>query len=357
MIYIADPNFFYQNILNSTKDSVQKAIAGKEASYTPFFLPKKQGQRCIQSIIKGDSLYTYQSRLCRSFLNHIDLPSPVKGFVPGESYLSFLAPHIGKKYFMRLDIQSFFDSIHSASMRSCFEEFITDTEVLEDFIELCTLHGTLPQGAITSPMVSNIVFRRIDQRILKYCQAFHKRYENHELRFENITYTRYADDLLFSSNLIDFQKEKYFRHMISNILQQNGFSLNLSKLRYANNGQISLSGFVICSHNIHLSRTKLQELNSILFFFSKPKKDKSKIYRVAQGMLREDWLLSLNAFLKERHSTLLFKSKEAVLDYLCGYRSFLLSFFSVNHSQDTQLVQLRGKIAKLELLICHLIES
>lgn len=97
-------------------------------------------------------------------------------FVQGESYISYLEPHIGAKYFVRMDIKDFFPSITSEIIKDTFSyllSFDTDEEkekILELVSEICTYEGTLPQGVPTSPVISNIVMTRIDQRITKYCQ-------------------------------------------------------------------------------------------------------------------------------------------------------------------------------------------
>lgn len=97
---------------------------------------------------------------------------------------------------MRLDIKNFFENINNQLIEKVFDYYFridddtTNNEALIDFREMVTLEGKVPQGAITSPTLSNIVFRQLDLRIYKYCKKF------------NITYTRYADDLLFSSDML-----------------------------------------------------------------------------------------------------------------------------------------------------------
>lgn len=85
-------------------------------------------------------------------------------------------------------------------------------------------------------------------------------------------YTRYADDMLFSSAgtlEFDFCKNKNFKRMIAHILHQNGFSCNESKTIYAK-GEISLSGYVV-SNDVHLSRQKLCNINEVIYQFDQRK--------------------------------------------------------------------------------------
>ena len=116
--------------------------------------------------------------MLHNLLNRIYLPTCVKGFRKGESYKSFLTPHIGSQYFLRIDIKDFFPSISEELIKAELEKYISFSSkeeavaIIELIADIVTYNGTLPQGASTSPAVSNIVLARIDQRILKYCQVF-----------------------------------------------------------------------------------------------------------------------------------------------------------------------------------------
>ncbi|PAE09674.1 reverse transcriptase, partial [Niallia circulans] len=77
---------------------------------------------------------------------------------------------------------------------------------------ICTLNDSLPQGASTSPALSNLIFIDIDKKISKYCMK------------NKIRYTRYADDLTFSG---DFETGKLIKY-IRNTLSANGFTINES---------------------------------------------------------------------------------------------------------------------------------
>lgn len=353
-MYIGSREFFLENVLHTTPEWLKLVINTKDLFYHTFQIPKNGGSRTIRGIKNGSPLYELQKALCRNFLDTVPLPAPAVGFVRDESYLTFLKPHIGKTHYLRLDIQSFFDSVTAEMLEDCFDEFFADSEPenLKDFIALCTYHGRLPQGAVTSPAVSNVVFRQADQRILKYCQSFDLCYRNGQRLSEDICYTRYADDMLFSSRHLDFSKASYFTGMISGILQDCGFRLNRDKVKFGRN-EISLSGFVV-SNNVHLSRRKLHALNELLHFLGKTEKYESKKYRVRKVFFRDpDWLEQINRLELERGrgGTAHFQSKSQFLDYLCGYRSFLLSVINASDSADSNMRQLRKKVWKLEQVI------
>jgi len=351
---INDYDYFVNGILKSSDSSIKKIVKDISSYYTTYDIPKKDGSRTISAIKNDSELYILQKNLCKYFLSTISLPSPVIGFVKDESYINYLTPHIGKRFFLRIDIKNFFDSINKSSLRKGFLEFFQndDKTALDTFVQLCTLNDKLPQGAVTSPVVSNIVFRHVDQRILKYCQSFDTVYENNKTKKEFIKYTRYADDLLFSSNVINFEKKPFFIGMIISILKDNGFQVNKGKTRCSIN-QMSLSGFVL-GKDIHLSRNKLHELNHILHFFCKSQTYTNKKYRVNKQILTSpNWLDKVNELcIKDSHGEdRLFKSTDDLLNYLCGYRSFLISIIRGNVNSSEHIVQLDKKVKKLEEII------
>ncbi|WP_260357202.1 reverse transcriptase family protein [Peribacillus frigoritolerans] len=204
-------------------------------------------------------MYTVQQSIRRNFLNKISIPDYVYGFVPKHSYNDFLLPHTNKKFYVRLDIQNFFPSIDSKALIEVFTYYFhlkddTNLELLNQFIDLVILEYKVPQVAVTSPVLSNVVFRRLDIRIYEYCKKF------------SITYTRYADDLLFSSDN-PYVHEDFFIRKIKYIISMMGFKLNIHKIRY-DKEFISLIGYVV-EDNIRLSRKKLKNLSSILFILER----------------------------------------------------------------------------------------
>lgn len=361
MVFINEYDFFINGILKTSSSVLQKVRYNIRAYYTAFDIPKKGGKRNICAINRDSDLYVLQKNLCLYFLDTIPLPKPAIGFVKNENYIRFLRPHIGKKYFLRMDIRDFFHSITKNIVEESFKEFFQtpDKEAMSAFLDICMLDGHLPQGAVSSPAVSNVVFRRIDQRILKYCQNFDVVYFNRQQQPEDICYTRYADDLLFSSNAIDFSKNGFFAGMITRILKENGFSVNKQKTRCSRE-QISLSGFVL-GEDVHLSRKRLHELNKILYFFDKNGEHSHEKYSLNRAKLGEpDWLKQINALKLIGHDgeVKFFKTPEDLLDYLCGYRSFLLLLLRENPEKTNSMKQLEKKIKKLEdiidLIIIHI---
>lgn len=335
-MYINSKKYLLENVLkiknyNITLETIQN-------SYIEMEIPKKNGTRKIYAIKNISEIYLLQKNLLERFFLKVPLPICVKGFCKEESYNTFLQAHIGKKYYMRLDIQNFFDSITMEKIEEELKSLVTDKEAIEIIIDICTLNGILPQGAVTSPAISNIIFRRIDQRILKYCQAF------------DVDYTRYADDMMFSSDHIDFYKNKSFYRKIAYILRQNGFKLNFSK-RHIEQNQIALSGFVV-KEEVSLSRKKMKNINTILYYFKN--KDFPNKYKIDKSVFKRDWLQEINELnlTNKKGDKKVFKNKEALINYLAGYRAFLIGIVRTSQPiENAKINNLNTKIKKIENIL------
>lgn len=314
--------------LNITKDVYKK-----------FEIPKKDGTRTINYVAKDTNLWALQHKLLVKFLEKQDLPVCVKGFRKGESYYSFLSEHVGSEFFLRIDVSSFFPSITHKQIRSEVARLlICDSEkdkekILDLICDITTLNGSLPQGACTSPAISNLVMARIDQRITKYCQVF------------NVRYTRYADDLLFSSNTLDFSKKKWFLKKIKYILSSKNLRLNYSKIKFGQK-RLVLNGYIISSDGISLSRNRLSDIRHVVSFAQKN-------YNLLKTSGSTNFLQQLNK-LPMRHRNLNyypFKTIFQFVQYLCGYRAFLISLVETNYADPNFQKELQRLIYKIETQI------
>lgn len=308
-IYIYREDFFYNKILATSKSLVEEILKDKSKYYTKRRIPKKNGFRTINCLEKNSALSKIQQSIRINFLNTISIPNYVYGFVSGQSYSDYLKPHVRRKYYLRLDIKNFFENITNDTLESVFSYYFrlndNRNKELLLFIDLITLDEKLPQGAITSPTISNIVFRQLDIRINKYCKKF------------NINYSRYADDLLFSSDN-NFLHNDFFIKKIKYIISTRGFEINKHKIRY-DQDSISLNGFVI-EDSIRLSRSKLKGLSNTLFIIDKHRSN-FDITKVLSDINNS----GLNREIDNKYS---------LLNYLAGYRAFLLQFLDRENPED-----------------------
>lgn len=304
-------------ILALEEDAVLNAINNKDNCYVKHRFTKKNGVRNIYEIKNTNHIYYLQKRLNKELFSNIFFPECVYGFRKYKSYFDFLAPHISNnkdRYYLRLDIADFFDSINiddiSEALGYYINDDITSDEkefIIQLIIDITTLNDKAIQGAVTSPAISNLVFRSLDIRIEKYCKKL------------GIKYTRYADDLLFSSNTSYIHNFK-FTNAIQAIIKDKYFKLNHSKtLKYKN--EISLNGYVVGT-DIRLSRKKCSDINKIIFNLNKS---------------------SFPGF-PSRQAKYISRNK------LAGYRSYLIQTSRYIHN-DKKKNQINNKIKSIERLI------
>lgn len=363
---IYDYQYFLNVIVRSRQEDIESLIENKDLLYESFEIPKKNGMREIHTPAKnneGKKLIQVQKNLYQNFLCKLPIATPAHGFVKGKNYQTFLEPHLGNSFFMRLDIENFFPSFSLELLETVLHEHIENYEVLFAVKELCTLQDKLPQGICTSPMLSNILFRRVDQRILKYCQTIEegrrRTLTSESVKGEKIVirYTRYADDMLFSSNCFEFGENLNFLRMIRRILKENGFQINKQKTVIGKD-KVVLNGYVL-DNKLHLSRKKLQNINRILYFFRDKNIEQYRIDRTLfpspaapdREIVLQNMLKDLNNLNLQKHSEkIVFGSIAKLIQFLCGYRSWLIAVLQTGDdiaSVDKKITRLLKRIEML----------
>lgn len=205
-----------------------------ETCYRQFTIPKKNGDvRTINAPV--GSLKFVQRKLSRLLLKRLDEISEqnnikqeiAHAFFKGRSIKTNALPHRNKKYLLNVDLKDFFDTIHFGRVQGFFKKnkyFKLPDEIATIIAQLTCYNGKLPQGAPTSPVISNLICQILDNKILQLCKKY------------RLTYTRYADDLTFSTNKKEFIEEYgNFLEELDVIIEASGFSINSEKTRFQNN--------------------------------------------------------------------------------------------------------------------------
>lgn len=173
-----------------------------------------------------------QKQIKDRILSLIELPENIHGGVKKRSNITNAKPHQGKKYKLTTDLQDFYPSIKAKRIYDTFIELGFNAQCAFYITRLTTWKGELPQGTPTSTHISNIVFLKTDYQLIELCKA------------HNITYTRYIDDLTFSS-------QSDFQNVIGEILDivlQSGLKISRRKTFY--NGYQTVTGIKIYLHKI-----------------------------------------------------------------------------------------------------------
>lgn len=205
-----------------------------EHRYRVFEIGKRgadSSNRTISAPVK--SLKIIQSRLAQ-VLSSVYLPkAAVHGFRNGKSILTNAQEHTNQKYVLNIDLADFFPSINFGRVRGMFmaTPYNLNEKVSTVLAQICCFSNELPQGAPTSPIVSNMICAKMDSQLRILAQR------------SRCNYTRYADDLTFSTSspkfpaqlasIIAKEESNYLQigEQLKTIIESNGFLINYEKVR------------------------------------------------------------------------------------------------------------------------------
>lgn len=185
-----------------------------------------------------------QNKIQSKILSKIDLSPNVLGGIKGNSNVINGRIHKGKKFFFQTDLTNFFPSVSQKMVFNSLRKKNISKQVANIITPLVTLQTkdswnkkSLPQGAPTSPMISNIVFENIDIKILEL------------IKDKNIYYTRWLDDLTFSS-IKDF---RYLHNDILSTIGKNGLKVSRKKTTYKV-GKTVITGTVVTQNTVKVTQ-------------------------------------------------------------------------------------------------------
>ena len=198
--------------------------------YRQVRLEKHDGSFRLLSV-PDPVLKIIQKKITLVLLSQVEVSPYATAYRPGGSTAANALPHVKKDVVLKLDIHHFFDNIlYSDVKEKAFppEKYSEPIRVLLSM--LCYYNDGLPQGAPSSPAISNIVMKDFDERVGAWC-------ENH-----GVNYTRYCDDLTFSGNF-DYDEVARF---VTDELRKEGFFLNAKKTHVARNtSKQTVTGLVV----------------------------------------------------------------------------------------------------------------
>ncbi len=198
--------------------------------YHDVMIPKANGEQRLLHV-PDKFMKSVQKSIARNLLAYEEISPYAMAYRPCGSTRANARPHVGAPMVMKLDVRKFFDHITYPMVKEkvfSSEKYSESNRVLLSV--LCVYSHTTPQGAPTSPAISNIILRDFDNRVGDWCDK------------RNISYTRYCDDLTFSgefnpSEVKAFVKEELFKE---------GFFLNSKKTVVLRNGQRKeITGIVV----------------------------------------------------------------------------------------------------------------
>ncbi|MBQ9131148.1 MAG: RNA-directed DNA polymerase [Clostridia bacterium] len=223
------------------------------AHYRTVKIPKKNGS-FRELHVPDEVLKKIQRAIAKRILAYEAISTYAQAYRFGASVQRNASHHVGKKKILKLDIKHFFDSIiYSTVKEKCFpsERFSERVRVLLSM--LCYYRDALPQGAPSSPVITNIIMRDFDERVGAFCKE------------RNISYSRYCDDLTFSG---DFD-EKPVVEFVKTELFQRGYLLNHQKTTVASSSQRQLVTGVVVNENMTVPCEYKAKIRQEMYFCQK----------------------------------------------------------------------------------------
>lgn len=235
--------------------------------YRTFNIPKKNG-KLREITAPRVFLKTVQRYLLDCILQQIPLHPAAVGFRPKMNCAVGAHRHVGRPYLWNIDLKDFFPSIKFPRANQAFTQAGYRPEVASFLAQLCCLNGSLPQGAPTSPALANIVFTPVDEQI----DIFAKK--------TGLIYSRYADDLSFSSQALI---SKDFRTKVFAIVESHSFRVNHAKSRLMGpRARREVTGLTV-NQIVSVPRKRRRELRAYFHQITQKPDDYSPVKNKALG--------------------------------------------------------------------------
>lgn len=241
-----------------------------DKKYKTFTLPKKTGgERTISTPISA--LKIIQWKLNQLLTAAYEVKPSAHGFVPGKNIVTNAKAHAGKRFVLNLDLADFFGSVNFGRVRGLLMKAPYDlpAPVATVLAQICCHEDKLPQGAPTSPIITNMLCAKMDsqlQRLAKECRA---------------TYTRYADDITFSTTLKEFPEALAYAieteegdklllgDRLLGIIADNGFNINEKKVRLQVRGNHQEVTGLTTNQSPNVKRTYVRQIRAMLHAWAK----------------------------------------------------------------------------------------
>jgi len=240
------------------------------SNYIRFEIPKKTGgMRRISAPLP--TLKFAQRWVLETILNRIPCHEAAHGFLPGRSIVGNATPHVGADVVVNLDLRDFFPSIGYRRVKGLFRSLGYSEAAATVFALICTEPHTeeveidgrtlyvaageraLPQGAPSSPAVTNLICRRMDKALAKVAA---------DLGF---TYTRYADDLSFSAQQREDANIGRLLRRVTHLIEKAGFRVNDKKTKILRKSRRQEVTGVVVNEKPSVDRRKLKAFRAVLY--------------------------------------------------------------------------------------------
>ena len=239
--------------LGVSKKALYTASNHASSHYRRIKIPKGNGE-FRELAVPDNFLKSIQKRIADKLLIYEEISKYATAYRYGGSVVANAKPHIKNGTVLKVDIRHFFDHIIYPIVKDKAFPAYRYSEPNRIMLSLiCLYKDTLPQGAPTSPVISNIIMKNFDDCIGQWCDK------------KGIVYTRYCDDLTFSGNIIPGEIICFVKQELAKM----GFYLNNKKTVIARNGQRQLITGVVVNDKLNIPLDYRKKLRQELYYCKK----------------------------------------------------------------------------------------
>lgn len=237
--------------------------------YHTFELEKKSGGKRKISAPKA-KLKEIQTWILENILHKIPYTIEAHGFIKERSIVTNAMPHVNKDIVVNIDLKDFFPTVTHKRVKGLFHKIGYSEEVATILSLLCTyseinettLDGVtyyvqsgerkLPQGSPASPAISNMIVYKMDQKIKGLAKKL------------NFSYTRYADDMSFSTTEENSQNVSRLLFFTKKIIESEGFIIHPDKVHVMRKGMQQKVTGVVVNKKLNVDRIQLRKFRAVL---------------------------------------------------------------------------------------------
>lgn len=242
--------------LNIDVDFIMGISHNSSKYYSRYNIKKKSGG--VRRIFHPSPiLKTFQYWLSQNIFRSFPASSYATAYGTGCSIKKNAEQHQHATNILHMDIENFFESIKSEHIQKLFlenpkliEDLSLDSEDIDLICKICLYKDHLTIGSVTSPIISNCIMYSFDVDLAKLLPT-------------NIVYTRYADDMVFSSRMYI---DSYLQEIVTQCLIKHGFRKNSEKTRFMSKaGRRTITGLTLDRGKVSIGYERKQEIKRLLY--------------------------------------------------------------------------------------------
>lgn len=291
----------------------------------------------------------------------------VYGFIAGRSIVKGAKRHKKRaRWVLNIDIKDFYPSVNFGRIQGLFMSLGIAPKAASIWAHLVTFEGVLPQGASTSPVLSNMIARQLDNRMVELARRFH------------LTYTRYADDMSLSTTKVIFPRELAtcagtglnpgnveLPARLIEVINSAGFEINTKKTRlYSKAVRQEITGLTV-NEFVNVRRSFIRQIRAMIhaagkFGFTEAGREYILKYapdgRIPPKVLDSDDFDTAAYFKHVIYGKLAFLRAVRGKTDKC-YVNFCLKLSLIDTEPPRQVMEIKNMYEEFDVFICHASED